>query len=108
MPYSEELDASITRVVARWPNITRKKMFGGTCHLMNGNMMCGVHRDSLVLRLGEEQAKAALEAPHTKPFDITGKVMKGWVMVDEKGYQGDGLAAWLKKARGFVKTLPPK
>jgi hypothetical protein len=35
--------------------------------------------------------------------------MKGWVMVDKKGFQTDEeLLEWLEKARTFVKTLPPK
>ena len=35
--------------------------------------------------------------------------MKGWVMVDGGGFKTDAkLKFWLNKARGFVKTLPPK
>ena len=51
---------------------------------------------------------AALEEPHTRPMDITGRPMKGWVMVSPKGYAGEALNAWLERARVFVSTLPPK
>ena len=109
MPFNEELDARIQKVVARWKNTTSKKMFGGVCHLINGNMFCGVHKDSLILRLGEESARHAMRADHVREFDITGKPMKGWVMVDEPDYKTrDDLKAWLERARKFAGDLPAK
>lgn len=107
MPYSEKLDSKITSAISGW-GTTRKRMFGGTCHLINGNMMCGVYKDYLILRLGEAQAEKALDQSHVKPFDITGRPMKGWVMVEEAGYKGAALDQWLEKARRFAETLPPK
>jgi len=109
MAYNEALDARIKIVVARWKNTTDRKMFGGVCHLINGNMFCGVHKDSLILRLGEETSREAMTTKHVRPFDITGKPMKGWVMVAEKGYKNDkDLTDWLEKAKRFAKTLPAK
>ncbi len=107
MAYDEQLDARITEVVANW-GATTKKMFGGTCHLLHGNMLCGVHHDNLIVRLGEKAGAAALDEPHTRPFDITGRPMKGWVMVSPAGYAGKALTDWLERARTFVSTLPPK
>lgn len=109
MPYNEEIDARIKKIVSRWKNTDVKKMFGGVCFLLNGNMVCGVYKDYLILRLGEKASFEAMKQPHTKPFDITGKPMKGWVMVDGAGFKTDNkLKFWLDKARGFAKTLPPK
>ncbi len=107
MPYDEELDARISQLVAGWAT-TRKKMFGGTCHLLRGHMLCGVYRDYLILRLGERQAEEALAGPAVKPFDITGRPMKGWVMVAGPGLSRPELGRWIEKARTFVETLPPK
>ncbi len=107
MAYNKDLDSRVTALVADWGTI-RKKMFGGTCHLLEGNMVCGVLENSLILRLGETAAAKAFEAPWVRPFDITGRPMKGWVMVDQRGLEGENLELWLKKARTFVKTLPPK
>ena len=84
-------------------------MFGGVCHLINGNMFCGVHKDSLILRLGEETARKAMGGNDVQEFDITGKPMKGWVMVGENRYKSDkDLRSWLEKAKKFAKTLPAK
>jgi hypothetical protein len=107
MPYSETLDSRLSRVVSAWKT-TRKKMFGGTCHILNGNMMCGVYKDFLILRLGEQQAAEALREPQVKPFDITGRPMKGWVMIGEKDLTDRALASWITRAHGFAETLPPK
>ena len=95
-------------MTASWDSIEAKKMFGGIGYLMNGNMICGIHKQFLVLRLGTEQASAALDLPHVKPFDITGRAMKGWVMMEEGFNSDEDLLAWLNKTRTFVSTLPPK
>lgn len=107
MAYDEELDARVREIVANWGSTT-KKMFGGTCHLLQGNMLCGVNTDQLIVRLGVEAGTLALEEPHTRPMDITGRPMKGWVIVSPKGYAGEALGDWLERARQFVSTLPPK
>lgn len=107
MAYNQELDDRVTGVVGKW-GVTKKKMFGGTCNLINGNMMCGVYKDYIILRLGENQGQAALAQPHTKPFDMTGRPMKGWIMVEQDGLTDKSLEDWLQKAKQFVETLPPK
>jgi len=109
MPYNEEIDERIRKLVSRWKNTAARKMFGGVCHLLNGNMVCGVYKDYLILRLGEKASTVALKQPYARPFDITGKPMKGWVMLDGSGFKTDEkLKSWLMKAKTFVKTLPPK
>jgi hypothetical protein len=107
MPYDEDLDARIVQSVSKW-HAERKKMFGGTCYLLRGNLFCGVYQDRLILRLGDEAAAEALEKPFVSVFDITGRAMKGWVMVEKGGFEGRRLAAWLDKAKVFAQTLPPK
>ena len=109
MPYNEEIDDRIRKIVSRWKNTDAKKMFGGVCYLLSGNMVCGVYKDYLILRLGEKKSTEALKQSYTKSFDITGKPMKGWVMVEARGFKTDEiLKSWLLKAKTFVKTLPPK
>ncbi len=107
MPYDEQLDARIGEVLAGL-GTGRKKMFGGTCWLLNGNLLCGVFRDFLILRLGEAAAVAASTEPFVTPFDITGRPMKGWVKVEKEGTGGRRLDYWLGLALAFVATLPPK
>ena len=109
MGYNENIDKRIKSIVGGWSHAESKKMFGGVCHLLNGHMFCGVYQDYLILRLGEAETSEAMESPYARPFDITGRPMKGWIMLDQKGFPTKkDLTEWLMKARQFADTLPPK
>ena len=108
MAYDESLVDRVRAVLQSRKGVTEKKMFGGLCFMVNGHMCCGVASKDLVLRLGEEGTAAALEAAHTRPFDMTGKPMKTMLFVSPKGHRGgDALKAWLDQALGFARGLPP-
>src|SRR5688500_5109729 len=86
-----------------------KKMFGGVGFLLNGNMACGVNKDNLIVRIDPEKQNTLLKKPHAKPFDLTGKPMKGWLVVEADGVKTDKqLSAWVKEGLEFASTLPPK
>ena len=89
MPYDQKLAARLTELVAGRPDISEKRMFGGFGYMLNGNMCMGIHKEFLVLRLGLKRAETILDDPGVKPMDFTGKVMKGWVMVEPEGYADD-------------------
>ncbi|MFH1918633.1 MAG: TfoX/Sxy family protein [Planctomycetota bacterium] len=109
MVYDELLAARVRKALARRKGVTEKKMFGGVGFLLGGNMGVGVWKDSLILRLGPDQYEGALREPGVKPFDITGRPMKGWVMVEPGGIEPDeDLRAWVRRAVTFTGTLPPK
>ena len=109
MPYNDEIEKRMNKITAGWKNFNSKKMFGGICCLLNGNMVCGVYKDFLILRIGADEAEAAMKKPSVKAFDITGRPMKGWVMVAEEGIGDDAqLKDWLQKAKKFVAALPAK
>jgi TfoX/Sxy family transcriptional regulator of competence genes len=107
MPYSIALERKIETLTG--PGFEKKKMFGGIGYLFKGNMGFGIYRDSLVLRLGEENAERVRLEKTTRPFDITGRPMKGWLMIEEAGWRdNDKLAAWLSLARTHALSLPAK
>jgi TfoX/Sxy family transcriptional regulator of competence genes len=109
MAYDEEIEARVKKIVSSWKNTDAKGMFGGICHLLNGKMFCGVYKHFLILRLGEKDASNALDLPYVRPFDITGRPMKGWVMVESEGFVSDNeLKTWLTKAKHYTKSLPSK
>ena len=109
MAYDQALDARIRQIVSRWPRAAAKRMFGGICHLLNGNMLGGVYKEFLILRLGPEAAANAMAEHGARPFDITGRPMKGWVMLPaDKVADDTALKHWLIEARAFVETLPEK
>ena len=109
MAFDEKLAERIRDCLARRKNVEAKKMFGGIGFLLNGNMLVGVWKDSLIARVGPDAYDDALLEPDVKEFDITGRPMKGWVLVEPEGVEGDGqLAGWIERALGFVGTLPVK
>jgi TfoX/Sxy family transcriptional regulator of competence genes len=109
MAFDEDLAARVRDRLARRKNIEEKKMFGGLAFLLNGNLLVGVRKDSLLVRLGEEQGERALLEPHVRPFEMRGKPMKGWLVVAVEGVEDDDrLADWLDRATQFVHTLPAK
>jgi hypothetical protein len=61
------------------------------------------------VRLGPEEGDEALLEPHVKEFDITGRPMKGWVLVEPEGVKGDDqLGEWIQRAVKFVGNMPAK
>jgi TfoX/Sxy family transcriptional regulator of competence genes len=109
MAFSEALAARIRQRLARCKNVEEKRMFGGVGFLLNGNLLVGVWKDSLVVRLGPDEGDEALKEPHVKEFDITGRPMKGWVLVEPQGVEGDDqLTGWIERAVKFVRALPTK
>ena len=109
MAFDERLDTRVGAILSATAGVSSRKMFGGVCHLLHGNMVAGVWKEFLILRLGEGAANFARELPHVRPFDITGRPMKGWVMIEPAGMRTSAqLNKWLEQARSFAETLPPK
>lgn len=88
---------------------TEKKMFGGLGFLLNGNMCVGIWKDDLIARVGPDEYPAALKRKGAREFDITGRPMQGWVLVQGSALKSDStLNEWIELALQFVLTLPAK
>jgi len=93
------------RALVGRPGITEKKMFGGFCWMLHGNMLCGVEVGRYMFRVGKELESEALARPGSSPMDITGKPMRGfvWVQADEAGGpRAEKLARSCLTIRGLV------
>ena len=103
MAYDEQTADRVRTRLARRRGFEEKKMFGGVGFLLNGNMCVGVWKEFLILRLGPQGYQAALDESFTREFDITGRPMRGWVMVEPDGFQDDeDLKEWIERAIGFA------
>ena len=90
-------------------SFVEKKMFGGVGYLFNGNMACGVLSDDLLVRVNPNKHDKLFARPHTKPFAMSAKPMKGWLMVEADGCKtSKQLSAWVKEGVEFALTLPAK
>jgi len=109
MAYDEGLAYRIREVLDEQPDLVEKKMFGGVGFMVQGNMACGVHKDMLIVRVGPDAYEESLQYPHTRLFDMTGRAMKGWVMVEPGGVESDAdLKQWVQSGLEFALTWPPK
>src|SRR6478735_4409373 len=97
MAYDEALAERVRERLGDEPGLTEKKMFGGLAFLLEGNMSVGLTGgDALMVRVGEEGTDAALAQPHTRLFDMSGRPMKGWIVVAADGVAEDeDLARWV-------------
>ncbi len=84
-------------------------MFGGMAFLVKGNMCCGVHRDSLVVRLDPSEIDRSLSEPHARVFALTGRPMKGEILVESEGLgTAAQLGTWVDRAAKYAGSLPAK
>ena len=108
MAYNEKLAERIRSEMVGVPFI-EKKMFGGIGFLVHGNMACGVHKDNMIVRVGPDKHEKLLKKKHTRVFDITGRPMKGWLMVEPDGCKtAKQVSTWANEGVDFALTLPAK
>ena len=109
MAYDEKLSERVRALLEPQDAVTEKKMFGGLAFMLRGNMCCGVLKDELILRLGPEGGDRALDEPHTRPMDFTGRPMSNFVIVTPEGHASEEeLERWVDRAVSYTSTLPPK
>jgi TfoX N-terminal domain len=109
MPYDPGLAQRLAEILEDRPGFQLKKMFGGIGWLLNGNMCAGVYKEWLITRVGEEMGGQIFREQHVKPMDITGRPMKGWMMVAPDGVADDAaLHRYVELAIAFVTSLPKK
>ena len=109
MAYDLALAERTRELLGEKNGISEKRMFGGLSFLFNGNMVCGVLGDELIVRVGPDRTDALLAEPGTRPFDFTGRPMRGWIVVGQEVLQAAGdLQGWVERAFAFASTLPPK
>ena len=109
MAYDEGLAQILRDALAHREGVTEKKMFGGLCFLLHGNMLCGVSKEGGMARVGKQHESSALKIQGVTPLSFTGRKMGGMVDVDTDTLTDDELRSQvLELAIDFVQTLPAK
>jgi len=109
MAYDTQLSDRVRAALGPQTGLTEKKMFGGIGFMINGNMACGVHADELILRLAVADTEATLKKPHTRSFDMSGRPMRGWVLVHADGLKTEAaLKKWMAIGVSYATSLPAK
>lgn len=106
MAYDEGLAERVRDVL---PKLQEKRMFGGVAWMERGHLVAGIWKDSLIARVPPDDTPKTLKEPGVKPFDVTGKPMRGWVLVEAEAIAEEpNLKSWVERSRRFVRTLPAK
>ncbi len=110
MTYDDELAHRIREQLADQRGVTERAMFGGLAFMLDGNMTVGISNGGeLMVRVGSDASEQALARPHTRIFDMTGRPMKGWILVAVEGFATKRqLGVWVRRGVAFARTLPPK
>lgn len=87
MAYDEELAQRMRAALAGQPAFTEKRMMGGVCFFLHGNMLSGADRNKdgmrrLMFRVGKENMAEALARPGAAAMEMGGRTMGGFVFVD--------------------------
>jgi TfoX/Sxy family transcriptional regulator of competence genes len=113
MAYDEQLAQRMRDALGGLPGIEEKRMMGGVCFLIDGNMVGGAHRDKnsgdgmLMFRVGKDQQDEALTRPGTTPMIHGGRTMAGFIHAGED-VEAAVMAELVSMSLAFVGTLPPK
>ena len=106
---NDELAGWIRGILLLRDGCSERRMFGGVCFMINGNMCAGTSKGSLLVRLDSKRHDETLAEPHTPPAEIAGRIMKGWALVEPGGILSDrDLESWLDPAAEFAGSLPAK
>ena len=105
-PKSEELVRRIRVAVLPWANhIEEKKMFGGSCFLYKGKRCVGETKHRWMVRVLSEYMDKVLKMPHVVPMDFTGKPLKEFIFVSEKGFNtNEKLQQWIEYGIAHAKS----
>jgi TfoX/Sxy family transcriptional regulator of competence genes len=108
--YDEDLAGRVRTLLRDRHDVDERRMFGGIGYLVAGNMCCGVHGEQLIVRLDPAEADELIGSERgARPFDLTGRPMRGWLFVDPVATaEEDDLARWVRRGEAFAATLPPK
>lgn len=113
MAYDEFLAERLRDAIGDGLNVSEKRMMGGICFMIDGNMLGGADRQKdgagrFMFRVGKDNEAEALSRPGAIPLEQGGRRMGGMVFVDETTCDSDALENWVTLALTFVGALPPK
>jgi hypothetical protein len=108
--YDEHLAARIRALLEGEAGLTEKTMFGGLAFLIGGRMAVAASREGgIMVRIDPDQTDTLLAKPHTRPFEMRGRELDGWLRVDPEGLKTKRqLEPWVKRGVAYARSLPPK
>ena len=109
---SSDLVTDLRQRLQGLSGLTEKRMMGGHCFLLNGNMLGGAGcnesgESRIMMRVGKANADVADSMPGAEPLAKGGRRMGGMYLVDPAQPEVV-IDAWLSLALNHARSLPPK
>lgn len=109
MAYSAEMAETMRADLGVEPALSEKKMFGGICFLLNGNMIGGIGGQGALYRPGKSAEAEALARPGVTPMMMGARRMGGFVRLSNDHFSDDVLRRKLTEmALAHAASLPAK
>ena len=113
MAYDEALASRVRDRLAGLAGLSEKRMMGGVCFLLDGNMIGAASRTKagegqFMFRVGKENEAEALTRPGATVVTMGGRRMGGFIFVDEAACDDDAIRDWISLSMSYVSNLPPK
>ena len=113
MAYDEKLASRFRDALNGLDGISEKRMMGGVCFLLHGNMIGGADRTKdgvgrFMFRVGKENHSEAVLRSGAIAMVQGGRNMTGFFFVHDKDCDAATLNDWIAFALSFVAALPPK
>lgn len=104
MAYDEILSLRVEKLLTQLNvDFVEKKMFGGNAFMINDKMCVGIVKNELMLHVMPEVYESLLEENHVRPMDFTGKIMKGFIYVEEEALvKEESLSRWVNYGLDFA------
>ncbi len=113
MAYDEETAARFRDELDGLVGVTEKRMMGGVCFMLNGNMVGGADRNKegicrLMFRVGVDNVDRAAGLPGGEPMEMGGRRMRGFFFVESETCSNSDLKKWISLSVEHAMSLPPK
>ena len=110
MAYDEELANRVRTAIGAKRTLSERKMFGGICFMLGGNMAAGVLNKDLIVRVAKEDHERFLKEPCARPFDfMKGRTPAGIMFVGANAVSTAAkLKKWVSRGVSYAESLPPK
>lgn len=109
MAFDQGLAQIMRDDIAHLDMLKEVRMFGGICFMHCGHMLCGIHKNGALYRVGKARHAEALALDGVEPMTMTGRSMGGLVDVSPEAMAEDELRArLLEMSLQFTTSLPAK
>ena len=113
MAHDPDLAERMRVAIGPGPEFSEKRMMGGTCFFVHGNMVGGADRSKdgkprFMFRVGKDKADRAAKVGALAPLLLGDRVMPGFYFVDAEHCDDALLGQWLALTFENARSLPPK